>query len=78
MMNRLNYDFGDIERSRISSTTMPHWISDDRNNVMQLSYSDRATVRECPMNRPGRSIRESEMENPPTQPVRRRIGLAVS
>jgi hypothetical protein len=77
-MSRMNYDFVDVERSRISTTAMPQWLPDDRNNIMHVSYSDRATVRDCPMNRPGRSLRESELENAPSPPVRRRIGLAVS
>jgi hypothetical protein len=71
------YSFGDIDRPRMTMTTLSPWTQDDRNNMIAMSYSDRPTIRDCPMNRPGRSLREPEIV-PAQQQPRRRIALAVS
>jgi hypothetical protein len=70
------YSFGDIDRTRMTMTTLSPWTQDDRNNLIAMSYSDRPTIRDCPMNRPGRSLREPDIV-PAQQQPRRRIALAV-
>jgi hypothetical protein len=69
------YSLGDIDRARMAVSTMSPWTQDDRNNIIAMSYSDRPTVRDCPMNRSGRSLRELEIVA--AQQPRRRIALAV-